>query len=75
MIKKMFINKLNQLYKPKRILYYIDASKEDIRAFYNGIIPPSVKKYSSAFGTYDYPGILLELNSEKMISALTIRLS
>lgn len=25
----MFINKLNQLYKPKRILYYLDASKED----------------------------------------------
>ena len=26
----MFINKLNQLYKPKRILYYQEASKEQI---------------------------------------------
>ena len=53
----MFINKLNQLYKPKRILYYMDASKDDIQAFYNGIIPPALKQYSNAFGTYDKPGV------------------
>ena len=73
MIKKMFINKLNQLYKPKRILYYIDASKEDIRAFYNGIIPPSVKKYSSAFGTYDYPGIFFVKTLQKEVIGIEFR--
>lgn len=69
----MFINKLNQLYKPKRILYYIDASKEDIRAFYNGIIPPSVKKYSSAFGTYDYPGIFFVKTLQKEVIGIEFR--
>lgn len=73
MIKKMFINKLNQLYKPKRILYYLDASKEDIRAFYNGIIPPSVKKYSSAFGTYDYPGIFFVKILQKEVIGIEFR--
>ena len=73
MIKKMFINKLNQLYKPKRILYYIDASQEDIRAFYNGIIPPSVKKYSSAFGTYDYPGIFFVKTLQKEVIGIEFR--
>ena len=29
----MFINKLNQLYKPERVLYYIDASDEEIKNF------------------------------------------
>ena len=53
----MIINKLNQLYKPKRTLYYIDASQEDIRSFYEGVVPPSVEKYTDAFGTYDYPGV------------------
>lgn len=69
----MFINKLNQLYKPKRILYYIDASKEDIHAFYNGIIPPSVKKYSSAFGTYDYPGIFFVKTLQKEVIGIEFR--
>lgn len=69
----MFINKLNQLYKPKRILYYLDASKEDIRAFYNGIIPPSVKKYSSAFGTYDYPGIFFVKILQKEVIGIEFR--
>lgn len=69
----MFINKLNQLYKPKRILYYIDASQEDIRAFYNGIIPPSVKKYSSAFGTYDYPGIFFVKTLQKEVIGIEFR--
>ncbi len=29
----MIINRLNQLYKPKRTLYYMDASKEDILSY------------------------------------------
>ena len=73
MIKKMFINKLNQLYKPKRILYYVDASEEDIQAFYKGIIPQSLEKYSNAFGTYDYPGIFFVQNLQKDVIGIEFR--
>ena len=53
----MDVNKLNQLYKPKRILYYIKASKSDIEAFYRGIVRNEIDRYTNAFGTYDYPGV------------------
>ena len=53
----MFINKLNQLYKPKRILYYVDADENALAAFYSGKIPDEAGRYANAFGTYDYPGI------------------
>ena len=73
MIKKMFINKLNQLYKPKRILYYVDASEEDIQAFYKGVIPQPLEKYSNAFGTYDYPGIFFVQNLQKEVIGIEFR--
>ena len=73
MIKKMFINKLNQLYKPKRILYYVDTSEEDIQAFYKGIIPQPLEKYSNAFGTYDYPGIFFVQNLQKEVIGIEFR--
>ena len=50
------MNKLNQVYKPERLLYYTDTTPETIRDFCNGIIPDNVAKYSGAFGSYDYPG-------------------
>ena len=53
----MFVNKLNQLYKPDRLLYYIPVTQEDIRAFSKGMIPNKVNAYLGAFGTYDYPGV------------------
>ncbi len=53
----MFINKLNQLYKPKRILYYLEATEDDIRDFYKGNVRAEIERYNGAFGTYDYPGI------------------
>ncbi|MCR5281760.1 MAG: bifunctional diguanylate cyclase/phosphodiesterase [Lachnospiraceae bacterium] len=53
----MFVNKLNQLYKPDRLLYYVPATKEDIRAFSEGRIPDRLNVYSGAFGTYDDPGV------------------
>ena len=53
----MFINKLNQLYKPKRLLFYVDASPEDVQSFRAGTIPEAVGKYQNAFGTYDYAGV------------------
>ena len=53
----MFINKLNQLFKPSRILYYCEVSPEEIQDFYKGNLPENIEKYSNAFGTYDYPGL------------------
>ena len=53
----MFINKLNQLYKPQRILYYLDATDDDIRDFYNGTLSEKISGFTNAFGTYDSPGI------------------
>ena len=53
----MFINKLNQIYKPKRILYYLDAEKTDIHDFCNNKQNPEITQYTNAFGTYDYPGV------------------
>lgn len=69
----MFINKLNQLYKPKRTLYYMDASKEDIQSFYEGVIPSSIEKYANAFGTYDDPGVFFVRNLKKEVIGIEFR--
>ena len=53
----MFVNKLNQLYKPYRLLYYYEASPEEIRNFREGIVPEMIGKYENAFGTYDHVGV------------------
>ena len=53
----MFINKLNQLYKPQRLLYYIEATDQELKDFYKGQLPEKIACYSNAFGTYDYPGL------------------
>ena len=64
----MFVNKLNQLYKPKRILFYIEADEGKLNDFYMGIIPETVSRYSNAFGTYDNPGLFyLEALSQPVI--------
>ena len=56
-VLRMFINKLNQLYKPKRILYYLDAGEGDIGDFYAGNVNDAISRCNGAFGTYDYPGL------------------
>lgn len=57
----MFINRLNQLYKPKRILFYKETDKETVDAFCGGKIDEENRKelnaYANAFGTYDQPGL------------------
>ena len=53
----MFINKLNQLYKPRRILYYVDVSEAGIEAYRAGKLPEALQACSGAFGTYDVPGV------------------
>ncbi|MCR5436599.1 MAG: GGDEF domain-containing protein [Treponema sp.] len=69
----MFINRLNQLFKPDRILYYIDASFEDIQSYYKGVIPEQIAKYSNAFGTYDYPGVFFVKGLEKEVIGIEYR--
>ncbi|MBR5361595.1 MAG: GGDEF domain-containing protein, partial [Lachnospiraceae bacterium] len=69
----MFINKLNQLYKPKRILYYKEADKNETEALYAGEIPADIEKYSGAFGTYDYPGIFYLSSLKKEVIGIEYR--
>ena len=71
--RNMFINKLNQLFKPSRILYYVDASPEEIQTFYNGQIPQNINQFSNAFGTYDYPGIFFVDGLEKEVIGIEYR--
>lgn len=69
----MIINRLNQLYKPKRMLYYIEASGEDIQSFYKGMIPPAVAKYVDCFGVYDYPGVFYVRHLQKEVIGIEFR--
>lgn len=69
----MFVNKLNQLFKPSRTLYYTEASPEEIQSFYNGDVPEKIAKYSNAFGTYDYPGIFFINGIEKEVIGIEYR--
>jgi EAL domain-containing protein (putative c-di-GMP-specific phosphodiesterase class I)/GGDEF domain-containing protein len=53
----MFINRLNQLYKPKRVLFFIRTDEEIVTNFRNGVIPDEINTYAGSFGTYDQPGL------------------
>ena len=69
----MFVNKLNQLFKPDRILYYTEVTPQEIQAFYKGKLPESISKYSNAFGTYDYPGIFFIKDFQKEVIGIEYR--
>ena len=69
----MFINKLNQLYKPDRILYYTDADDSALKDFYNGKIGDETARYTNAFGTYDYPGIFYIRSLGKAVIGIEFR--
>ena len=71
----MYVNKSNQLYKPKRILYYMDANEKTISDFFNGIIDEKVKKYNNAFGTYDYPGYFCIKSLGKKVFGIEFRIN
>ena len=70
----MFINKLNQLYKPERILYYIDAGDKEISDFYSGLCPQILQKYINAFGSYDSPGIFYLKELQKEVIGIEYRI-
>lgn len=69
----MFINKLNQLYKPKRIMYYVEADMNDITAFYDGRFPEEIGSNTNKFGTYDYPGIFYVKSLGKPVIGIEFR--
>lgn len=48
---------VNHIYRPKRILYYIPATKELKDGFFRGDLPEELLKHNGKFGTYDYPGL------------------
>ena len=70
----MFINKLNQLYKPERILYYIDADSDMITSCYNGMTDERIEAYAGAFGTYDYPGVFFIDSLDKEVIGIEYRM-
>lgn len=53
----MFIKKLSQNYKPRRVLYYREISDEEMADFEDGRIADDMQPYINAFGTYDQPGL------------------
>ena len=70
----MYINKSNQLYKPRRILYYMDANELVISNFYNGIIDNKINKHTNSFGTYDYPGLFYIKSIDKNVIGIEYRI-
>ncbi len=69
----MFINRLNQLYKPKRILYYIEASEAQVNDFYAGNIPEAIEKYVNSFGSYDGAGVFFLRQIKKEVIGIEFR--
>ena len=51
----------------------MEASEEDIQAFYKGTVPGPVAEYSNAFGTYDYPGVFFVKGLEKPVIGIEYR--
>ncbi|MBO4905109.1 MAG: EAL domain-containing protein [Lachnospiraceae bacterium] len=56
----MFINRLNQLYRPERVLYYSDKKND-------------VEKYVNGFGTYDYPGLFFFSDRQSPVYGIEYR--
>ncbi|MBO4449468.1 MAG: EAL domain-containing protein [Clostridiales bacterium] len=69
----MFINKLNQLYKPRRILYYVDADDTVVKDFYSEKICNNVDRYTNAYGTYDRPGVFYIASLGKPVIGIEFR--
>ncbi|MDD6038972.1 MAG: GGDEF domain-containing phosphodiesterase [bacterium] len=58
--------------RPKRKIFYMNPSQEDIDAFYHGVIPEQVAKYNDAFGTYGDPGLFLIKKDERYLKVIGI---
>ncbi len=69
----MFINKLNQLYKPDRILYYTEPAEEDITGCIKQLETDKISDFSNSFGTYDYPGVFYVASLNKLVIGIEYR--
>ena len=69
----MFINRLNQLYKPARLLYYVDADDAAVKDFYAGRICDDISRNAKAYGTYDHPGLFYIKSSGKTVIGIEFR--
>lgn len=47
------------IYKPDRLLYFIEPTDLEMENFYKGMVPDSLMAYNGAFGTYDCPGLFI----------------
>ena len=71
----MFVNKLNQLYKPERILLYRFAESGEIQKILEGKGMPDLEKYKNTFGTYDAPGIFFIDSFEEPVIGIEYRMN
>ena len=71
----MFVNKLNQLYKPERVLLYRNAESGEIEKFLAGKSLPDFEKYKNKFGTYDAPGIFFLDHFEEPVIGVEYRMN
>ena len=69
----MFTNKLNQLYKPERILFYKEADASVIASFRDGIPDEDISRYTNAFGTYDHPGLFFIRSLNRWVIGIEFR--
>lgn len=47
------------IFRPRRILFYVNTTAGDVEKFYKGKIPQALLNCEGAFGAYDYPGLFV----------------
>lgn len=60
------------MYKPKRNLYYMEPTKEEKQAFFEGVLPIEMLPYNGAYGTYDCPGLFILRNGDSVREVIGI---
>ncbi|MBQ7707893.1 MAG: EAL domain-containing protein [Lachnospiraceae bacterium] len=70
----MFVNKMNQLYKPKRVLFYRDIKHGEVEEILGGGGMPEFDKYKNTFGTYDAPGIFYIASKDEPVIGVEFRM-
>lgn len=60
------------IYKPRRLLFYINPTPQQIEDFYLGEIPAELMEHEGKFGTYDVPGLFIINNENEKKEVLGI---
>lgn len=47
------------IFRPRRILFYVNTTAGDVEKFYKGEIPQVLLNFEGAAGVYDYPGLFV----------------